>query len=109
MRLIRMLARLNARVGAALNELSNVTVELNADGELANSEQFDVALANPPYYADLRIARHFLVACRNALRPGGKIIAVSKQPDWYRENMPELFHNVSITEQKNYFLAEGTR
>jgi 16S rRNA G1207 methylase RsmC len=98
-----------ARRGAALNELDNVTTEINADGVLANSGKHDLALANPPYYADFRIARHFLETGHRALRPGGTIIAVSKQPDWYQENMPELFRNVVITEQKNYHLAVGTR
>ena len=98
-----------ARRGAALNELSSVTAEINADGALSDAGRYDLALANPPYYADFRIARHFLETSRSALRPGGKIIAVSKQPDWYQENMPELFRNVAISELKNYFLAVGTR
>ena len=92
-----------------MNELSSVTAEINADGALSDAGRYDLALANPPYYADFRIARHFLETSRSALRPGGKIIAVSKQPDWYQENMPELFRNVAISELKNYFLAVGTR
>jgi 16S rRNA G1207 methylase RsmC len=98
-----------AQHGAALNGLSSVTAEINADGKISDAGRYDLALANPPYYADFRIARHFLETGRNALRAGGKIIAVSKQPDWYQENMPELFRNVAITELKNYFLAVGTR
>jgi 16S rRNA (guanine1207-N2)-methyltransferase len=95
--------------GAALNELSNLTTELNAAGNFANSGKYDVALANPPYYSDFRIARHFLIVGHDALRAGGKILVVTKRPDWYAENMPQLFEDVMIAERKNYFLIEGSK
>ncbi len=66
--------------GAVLNGLTNLTVELNAEGNYQGAGQFDLALANPPYYSGYRIARHFLTAGRQALRPGGTILLVTKQP-----------------------------
>ena len=58
-----------AAQGAALNELSNVITELNATGGYADAGQYDLAVANPPYYSDFRIAHHFLTAGHEALRP----------------------------------------
>jgi 16S rRNA G1207 methylase RsmC len=95
--------------GAALNELSNLTTELNAAGSYANSGKYDLALANPPYYSDFRIARHFLIAGHDALRAGGRILVVTKRPDWYAENMPQLFEGVTINERKSYYLVQGVR
>jgi 16S rRNA G1207 methylase RsmC len=95
--------------GAELNALSNVTTELNANGNYAGAGQYDVALANPPYYSGFRIASHFLAAGRDALRPGGRILLVTKLPEWYQENMPEWFDDVSMTERKGYFLFTGVR
>jgi 16S rRNA G1207 methylase RsmC len=95
--------------GATLNDLSNVTTELNADGRYAHAGEFDMALANPPYYADFRIAHHFLTSGHNALRSGGKILVVTKRPDWYAETMPQLFENITITERKGYHLVQGVR
>jgi len=93
--------------GAELNGLNNLTTELNADGGYQGSGEFDVALANPPYYADFRIAEHFLVAGRQALRPGGRILVVTKRPDWYQENMPQWFDRLEFSELKAYHLVRG--
>jgi hypothetical protein len=95
--------------GAAMNGLKNLTTELNAGGNYAGSGTYDLALANPPYYSGFRIARHFLTAGREALRAGGKILVVTKRPDWYQENMTEWFDDVSLIQRKGYYLACGVR
>jgi 16S rRNA (guanine1207-N2)-methyltransferase len=93
--------------GAELNELTNITAELNADGNYCGAGHYDLALANPPYYAAFRIARHFLTAGHAALRAGGTILVVTKQPDWYQHNMSEWYDHVSMTERKSYFVFRG--
>jgi 16S rRNA G1207 methylase RsmC len=95
--------------GAELNELGNLTTELNATGGYAGSGNYDLALANPPYYSSFRIAEHFLIAGREALRSGGRILAVTKRPDWYQQNMTKWYNDVTATERKGYFLIEGVR
>jgi 16S rRNA G1207 methylase RsmC len=95
--------------GAELNALPNITTELNATGSFAGSGTFDLALANPPYYASFKIAEHFLTAGRAALRPGGRMLLVTKSPNWYRENVPTWYDDVNVREQKEYFLVEGVR
>jgi 16S rRNA G1207 methylase RsmC len=97
------------RRGAAVNGLNNVTTELNATGNFTGSGSFDVALANPPYYAGFRIARHFLTAARDALAVGGKMFVVTKHPEWYAENMCEWFDDVSVKERKGYHVFRGVR
>lgn len=97
------------RRGADLNEFTNITVELNATGNYQGAGQFDLALANPPYYSSFRIARHFLTAARQSLRLGGRILAVTKQPEWYRQHMPEWFDEVSVEMCKGYFRFEAVR
>jgi 16S rRNA G1207 methylase RsmC len=95
--------------GAELNGLSNLTTELNASGGYAGAGAYDLALANPPYYSSFRIARHFLVAGRAALRAGGKILVVTKRPDWYEQNMSEWYEKVTVSERKSYYLVQGVR
>jgi 16S rRNA G1207 methylase RsmC len=87
----------------------NLTTELNATGNYVGVGTYDLALANPPYYASFRIAEHFLAAGRAALRPAGRILVVTKHPNWYQENMAEWFDDVTITERKNYYVAHGVR
>ena len=95
--------------GAALNGFTNLSVELNADGNYQGAGQFDLALANPPYYSGYRIARHFLTAGRQALRPGGTMLLVTKQPEWYQQHMPQWFDELTVTERKGYYLFHAVR
>jgi 16S rRNA (guanine1207-N2)-methyltransferase len=95
--------------GAALNELTNLTTELNAVGNYSSAGRYDLAAANPPYFSGFRIARHFLTAGRKALRAGGRILLVTKSPDWYLRNMSDWFAEVTMTERKGYYLFEGQR
>jgi 16S rRNA (guanine1207-N2)-methyltransferase len=92
-----------------LNGFTNITTELNDAGGYVGSGSYDLALANPPYYAGFRIAEHFLVAGRQALRPGGTMLVVTKHPDWYRENMQRWFDGVTATERKGYRVFRGVR
>ena len=69
----------------------------------------DVVVANPPYYAGFRIARFFLEAGHAALRRGGRIFVVTKQPEWYAEHMPQWFNDVAIEPSKDYWIARGRR
>jgi 16S rRNA G1207 methylase RsmC len=95
--------------GAEMNGLTNITTELNADGGYAGTGSYDLVLANPPYYSGFRIAEHFVTAGRASLRPGGKILVVTKRPDWYQENMPEWYESVTVHERKSYHLIQGVR
>lgn len=97
------------RRGAALNDLQNLTAELNAAGDFVGTGSYDLALANPPYYAGFRIAEHFLTVGHEALRPRGQIIVVTKHADWYQENFAAWFEEASIEEQKGYFVVRGTK
>jgi 16S rRNA (guanine1207-N2)-methyltransferase len=53
----------------------------------------DTILTNPPYYGNWRIAESFLAASSRALAPGGRLILVTKCPNWFRENLPQLLAN----------------
>jgi 16S rRNA (guanine1207-N2)-methyltransferase len=97
------------RWSAERNGLATLSVQHTATEPTILGESFDVALANPPYFASFRIARFFMDAARTALRPGGRIYAVNKQPEWYDENMPQWFDDVAVAPSKGYWIARGTR
>lgn len=71
--------------GAQLNQLSNVKTLLNADGKLEMNNQFELVLANPPYYSDHTISRRFVDMAWDALIVGGALITVTKpkQAGWF--------------------------
>lgn len=95
--------------GAELNGLSNITVALEAAGDVPDPGTWDLALANPPYYADFRIAELFVESARRALAPGGTLLVVTKQPSWYVEQMPASWRDVAQEFVKNYHIIEAVK
>jgi 16S rRNA (guanine1207-N2)-methyltransferase len=99
------------RRGAALNGLSNLdmqlsTAEAQASGEIPTAE-FDLVLANPPYYSNFRIAEIFAACAARALKPSGTALFVAKRTDWYTEQLPRWFAQVSIEPLGNYAIVRA--
>jgi len=97
------------RRGVGHNRLANVTVAIEAEGNVPDPGSWDLALANPPYYADFRIAELFVEAAWQALAPGATLLVVTKQPSWYLERLPERWSDVRQEFVKNYHLVEAIR
>ncbi len=95
--------------GMILNDLHNITTEVNWTGIYGEPESFDMALANPPYYGDFRIAEKFIQAAVRSLRPGGRLVLVTKQPRWYEANLPRWFVECEIFDSRRYFIASGVK
>jgi len=92
-----------------LNRINNVTVELNHTGVYGDANQYDMALANPPYFGDFRIAEKFIAAAHRSLRPGGRLVLVTKQPNWYRENLERWLIECDVFESRRYHIVSGVK
>ncbi len=55
---------------------------------------FDVALANPPYFAQSSIAALFVVRAQALLKPGGRLFLVTKQPSEVAPILEDVFGEV---------------
>jgi 16S rRNA G1207 methylase RsmC len=97
------------REGAVLNGLTNVTVELNSTGEYGQNDSFDLAVANPPYYANFAIAERFLAAAHASLRGGGQVLVVTKSPEWYQATMPGAWDAVEARPSKGYAIVSASK
>ncbi|MCE9604111.1 MAG: methyltransferase [Planctomycetia bacterium] len=75
---------------------------LEPAGKVHQPGTFDLALGNPPYYADFRIAELFVSSAFDALQPGGRLLMVTKLPEWFEENLPERFSRVKSELVKTY-------
>ena len=95
--------------GITLNELTNVVVSVNHDGKLQQPGTYDLAVANPPYYANFRIAEHFIETALKALRPGGRLMLVSKHPKWYQENITRWLEECEVFPSRRYSMATGVK
>lgn len=94
---------------ASLNGLTNLHTRLTPDGDCDQPASYDLALANPPYYAQFRIAELFLNTAHRALRSGGRVVVVTKFAEWYREHMPRWFDSLTIDEVRGYQVLRGIK
>lgn len=95
--------------GAELNQLTNVTAHLNCTGETGIADTYDLAVGNPPYFSQYQIAFLFLRAAHRALKPGGRVMMVTKTPNWYDEHMPEYFENIEMQTVSGYTVVSAKK
>lgn len=95
------------QIGAELNELENISVLLDDEVSQPAAGTFDVALANPPYYSNYKIAELFLDGAHRCLKPGGRIYVVAKKAKWYLREMPKLFNKVEVVTDKQFQVVTG--
>ena len=68
------------------------------------SSSYDVVLANPPYYAQLAVARLFIEQGKRCLKPGGRLYVVTRQVDRVYEIMEEHFGPIQGEERRGYVI-----
>jgi 16S rRNA G1207 methylase RsmC len=95
--------------GAALNHLTNVSTALNCTGDAGGFEEFDLVVGNPPYFSQYQIAFLFLRAAARGLKAGGRVMMVTKTPNWFDEHMPQWFNQIEIQPVSNYYIASGRK
>lgn len=97
------------QMSAGLNGLNNVRALLTSDGKVPDPGTWDLLLGNPPYYSDYRIAELFLQTARTSLRPGGKVLLVTKLTEWHEARMKQLFRNVRLDQFGDYTVFTGVQ
>ncbi len=90
-----------ARKNAEANHLSNVDVVFSDDASELE-QRYTLFAGNPPYFADFRIARHFIETARRVLLPGGTAWLVAKHADPHLEWMAEAFQNPQVIRRRGY-------
>jgi 16S rRNA G1207 methylase RsmC len=74
-----------------------------------DDDSYDVVLANPPYYAQMSIARLFAERGRQMLKPGGRFYLVTKQIDAIYPILEEVFGSCDVGELRGYYVFEATK
>ena len=95
--------------GAALNNTPSVTGLLNASGKIPNPGTFDLAVGNPPYYSHYKIAEIFMQSAKCALKPGGRVMFVTKKADWFVARMGQLFKQVKVQDARTYKVVSAVQ
>jgi 16S rRNA (guanine1207-N2)-methyltransferase len=92
------LAELNAAANGVPNPRFVAATRLQGLG----MDEFDVILANPPYYAKAEITRLFVEGARDLLRRGGRYYIVTKMPTAVVPMIFETFGDCSVIENRGY-------
>lgn len=109
------LADSNARAVqvAALNAtalgVSDFATLLTTDFSELPAGSFDLALANPPYFAGYAVAQLFAEQARRLLRPGGRLYLVSRLPESILPAIEELFPAPLILGRRDYAIVIAVR
>jgi 16S rRNA (guanine1207-N2)-methyltransferase len=100
----------SARWAAERNGVQRFEARLNADGSAVEAGEYDAVLANPPYYSNFRLAELFAKTAARALRDRGRFFVVTKQPQWYLDQLPELgFALPQAVPSRAYWVVEAVR
>jgi 16S rRNA (guanine1207-N2)-methyltransferase len=97
-----------ARLNAEANGLTNFHTIASSKVEGVGAASFDVALANPPYYAQSSIAELFIQRCRVLLRPAGRFYLVTKQPDQVGPLVANTFGTTEVVSRRGYVILCAT-
>ncbi|TMQ34078.1 MAG: methyltransferase [Planctomycetota bacterium] len=98
-----------AEHNARLNEVGAFQCAASADLQGLPERSFDVALANPPYYAQTSISHLFITRARALLRPGGRLYLVTKQADQVGPLVAENFGPAEVVERRGYVILCAER
>jgi 16S rRNA (guanine1207-N2)-methyltransferase len=95
-------------LNAAANGLANYKVIATAAMDGLGDGDFDVVLANPPYYGDSAVARLFVRGSRELLKRGGRFYLVTKMPTAVVPLMFEAFGGCDVIENRGYTVVTAT-
>jgi 16S rRNA G1207 methylase RsmC len=98
-----------AECNAQFNRLGTFQCVASADLQELPESSFDVALANPPYYAQASITHLFVTRARALLRPGGRLYLVTKQADQIGPLVAEYFGPAEVVERRGYVILCAER
>jgi 16S rRNA (guanine1207-N2)-methyltransferase len=94
------LADFNARAQGLIHYQTIASSDVND----VPKKPFDVALANPPYYAQQAIAQLFIQRAHECLRPAGRLFLVTRQADQVGPMVAERFGPAQVIERRGYII-----
>jgi 16S rRNA (guanine1207-N2)-methyltransferase len=91
-----------SQINAKENRVPNPRFFLSSNLEGIQMGEFDVVLANPPYYANSEVARLFITSARDVLRPGGRFYFVTRMPVQTIPEVIDFFGEVESVENRGF-------
>ena len=66
-------------------------------------------MGNPPYYSHYKIAEIFMQSAKKALKPGGRVMFVTKKSDWFVARMGQLFKDIKVQGVRTYKVVSAVQ
>jgi 16S rRNA (guanine1207-N2)-methyltransferase len=98
-----------AGLNASAVGVADYAAVLTTDFAELPGASFDLALANPPYFAGYAVAQLFAEQARRLLRPRGRLYLVSRLPESILPALEELFPAPLILGRRDYAIVIATR
>jgi 16S rRNA (guanine1207-N2)-methyltransferase len=98
-----------ARENSARNGVADVSVIASSDPLSIEGGPFDCVLANPPYFANFKIALRFIAAAHRQLAPGGRLWLVAKAAEEHMRRVEQIFGNAEGKLCGEYGVIQGVR
>jgi len=96
-----------ARHNAAENGVASFEVVASSRVEGLPEKTFDVALANPPYFAQATVAGLFTLRSRSLLKPGGRFYLVTRQAHEVAEIVEDVFGSFDVALRSGYTIFKA--
>jgi 16S rRNA (guanine1207-N2)-methyltransferase len=94
---------------AGRNAITTMTTHLASDGNSIEANFYDFVVANPPYYSDFQIARLFLKIAARGLQSRGRLLLVTKAPEWYADHIASAFDEAFTQRVGNYVVVSAKK
>jgi 16S rRNA (guanine1207-N2)-methyltransferase len=91
-----------------LNGLEDAEVVLSDTGVDMPGE-FSLAVGNPPYFTEYRIAEMFVRTMHKALAPSGRAYVVAKNAAWHHTFMDRIFGNAELIKRRGYQIIRAVK
>ena len=98
-----------AKENAVKNGVGGIRTYQGSGYENVKENNFTLILSNPPYHTDFSVAKEFIEDGFHKLVLGGKMIMVTKRPDWYKNKLAAVFGGVRVSEIDGYFVFEAEK
>ena len=105
----RAIAAAKANAAALFGDAECLLSDIGLPDDHPHFGKFRLALANPPYYGDGRIADLFADIAKRCLAPGGVCYMVAKTPDIIRAACQQSFGTVETIKRRNYTVLKAVK
>ncbi|MBN1233443.1 MAG: methyltransferase [Candidatus Coatesbacteria bacterium] len=90
-----------------LNKLKPDKLIIVDSQEKSGEDKYSLALINPPYYGNFKIARRLLQIASEILLNDGVVFMVGKEKKNHQAIMEEFFKEITITDRRGFSIFKG--